>query len=270
MIPVFILEFLRIHPFNNGNGRMSRLLTLLLLYRAGCHVGKYISMEKLIERTKGAYCDALQESSFRWLEEENNYIPFVTYQKDGEDKDKFYIFDFCGNFEFFRMSDGKPTALQIALQGAIFSLKAQIIFKLQDLAYQIPDLIAFRQTLVDDMVRKVRELNKENFAVRQHLKFVELYSNPDHYATLSYENTLQMRDELAPLITPDIDDARAVRFDALRQELISSKRSVGSPPLPTFRRSWCNVNSLTRSCTRIIWTMPATMSLSISARICAI
>jgi len=80
MIPVFILDFLRIHPFNNGNGRMSRLLTLLLLYRAGCHVGKYISMEKLIERTKGAYYDALQESSFRWLEEENNYIPFVTYQ----------------------------------------------------------------------------------------------------------------------------------------------------------------------------------------------
>ena len=135
--------------------------------------------------------------------------------KDGEDKDKFYIFDFCGNFEFFRMSNGKPTALQIALQGAIFSLKAQIVFKLQDLAYQAPELIAFRKTLVDDMVRKVQELNKENFAVRQHLKFVELFSNPDNYAALTYENTLQMRDELAPLITPDADDAKAVRFDAL-------------------------------------------------------
>ena len=135
--------------------------------------------------------------------------------KDGEDKDKFYIFDFCGNFEFFRMSNGKPTALQIALQGAIFSLKAQIVFKLQDLAYQTPELIAFRKTLVDDMVRKVQELNKDNFAVRQHLKFVELFSNPDHYTTLTYENTLQMRDELAPLITPDADDAKAVRFDAL-------------------------------------------------------
>ena len=135
--------------------------------------------------------------------------------KDGEDKDKFYIFDFCGNFEFFRMSNGKPTALQIALQGAIFSLKAQIVFKLQDLAYQTPELIAFRKTLVDDMVRKVQELNKDNFAVRQHLKFVELYSNPDHYTTLTYENTLQMREELAPLITPDADDAKAVRFDAL-------------------------------------------------------
>ena len=135
--------------------------------------------------------------------------------KDGEDKDKFYIFDFCGNFEFFRMSNGKPTAMQIALQGAIFSLKAQIVFKLQDLAYQTQDLIAFRKTLVEDMVRKVQELNRDNFAVRQHLKFVELFSNPDHYTTLTYENTLQMRDELAPLITPDADDAKAVRFDAL-------------------------------------------------------
>ncbi len=134
---------------------------------------------------------------------------------DGADKDKFYIFDFCGNFEFFRMSNGKPTALQIALQGAIFSLKAQIIYKLQDIAYQTPELIAFRSTLVEDMVRKVRELNRENFAVRQHLKFVELYSNPDNYTTLTYENTLQIRDELAPLITPDVDDAKAVRFDAL-------------------------------------------------------
>jgi Fic family protein len=80
MIPVFILDFLCIHPFDDGNGRMSRLLTLLLLYRAGYHVGKYISIEKLIERTKDDYYDNLQESSDGWHEEENNYIPFVTYQ----------------------------------------------------------------------------------------------------------------------------------------------------------------------------------------------
>ena len=80
MIPVFILDFLCIHPFNDGNGRMSRLLTLLLLYREGYNVGKYISIEKLIERTKGAYFDELQESSAHWHEEKNDYIPFVTYQ----------------------------------------------------------------------------------------------------------------------------------------------------------------------------------------------
>ena len=80
MIPVFIMDFLCIHPFNDGNGRMSRLLTLLLLYRAGYHVGKYISIEKLIERTKFNYYDDLQESSANWHDEANNYIPFVTYQ----------------------------------------------------------------------------------------------------------------------------------------------------------------------------------------------
>lgn len=134
---------------------------------------------------------------------------------DGEDKQKFYIFDFCGNFEFFRMSNGKPAANLTALQGAIFHLKAQIAFKLQDLAYQTEELIPFRKELVNDMVRKVRELNKDNFAVRQHLKYVELYSNPDNYQALTYEDTLMMGQELSPLIEPDADDAKALRFDAL-------------------------------------------------------
>lgn len=134
---------------------------------------------------------------------------------DGEDKENFYIFDFCGNFEFFRMNKGKATANMLALQGAIFKLKAQIAFKLQDLAYQTKDLIAFRKTLVEDMVRKVRELNRDNFAVRQHLKYVELYSNTDNYVSLTYENTLTMGEELAPLIIPDKDEPNAVRFDAL-------------------------------------------------------
>lgn len=79
VIPMFILDFLCIHPFNDGNGRMSRLLTLLLLYRAGYTVGKYISIEKLIERSKQTYYDALQASSAGWHEGKNNYAPFVGY-----------------------------------------------------------------------------------------------------------------------------------------------------------------------------------------------
>ena len=134
---------------------------------------------------------------------------------DGKDKDKFYIFDFCGNFEFFRMNKGRPTANMIALQGAIFHLKAQIAFKLQDLSYQTTDLIAFRKALAEDMVGKVQELNKDNFAVRQHLKYVERYAEPDSYNALTYEDTLLMGQELAPLITPEEDDAKALRFDAL-------------------------------------------------------
>lgn len=134
---------------------------------------------------------------------------------DGKSKDKFYIFDFCGNFEFFRMSSGRPTANMMALQGAIFHLKAQIAYKLQDLAYQTDELIAFRKSLVRDMAAKVRELNRGHFAVRQHLKYVELYSSEENYKALSYEDTLLIESELAPLIIPDEDDAKAVRFDAL-------------------------------------------------------
>lgn len=79
LIPMFVLDFLCIHPFNDGNGRMSRLLTLLLLYRAGYIVGKYISIEKLIENTKELYYECLQLSSTKWHENENDYEPFVKY-----------------------------------------------------------------------------------------------------------------------------------------------------------------------------------------------
>ena len=134
---------------------------------------------------------------------------------DSADKEKFYIFDFCGNFEFFRMNKGKPTPNQLPLQGAIFSLKAQIAFKLQDLAYQTADLVAFRKGLVEDMLAKVQELNRESFAVKLHLRYVEKFSNPDSYQALTYEDTLIMAEEIAPLVSPDQDDAKAVRFDAL-------------------------------------------------------
>lgn len=79
LVPMFVLDFLCIHPFNDGNGRMSRLLTLLLLYRAGYIVGKYISIEKMIENTKETYYEALQNSSANWHDGENDYIPFVQY-----------------------------------------------------------------------------------------------------------------------------------------------------------------------------------------------
>lgn len=134
---------------------------------------------------------------------------------DGENKQKFYIFDFCGNFEFFRMNKGKATANMIALQGAIFNLKFEISYKLQDIEYQVDRLIAYRKALVKQMSEKVQELPRDNFAVRQHLKYVDLYSSESNYNALTYEDTLIVREEVAPLILPDGDEASAVRFDAL-------------------------------------------------------
>ena len=79
LIPMFILDFLCIHPFNDGNGRMSRLLTLLLLYRSGYILGKYVSMEMMIEKTKGTYYEALQNSSVEWHNDQSDYTSFVRY-----------------------------------------------------------------------------------------------------------------------------------------------------------------------------------------------
>ena len=79
LIPLFVLDFLCIHPFSDGNGRMSRLLTLLLMYQAGYIVGKYISMEMVIEKSKETYYEALRASSQGWLEGANDPVPFVRY-----------------------------------------------------------------------------------------------------------------------------------------------------------------------------------------------
>ena len=76
---VFACDFVSIHPFNDGNGRMSRLLTLLPMYRSGYDVGKYVSIEKEIERTKETYYEALAASSQGWREGKGDYAPFVTY-----------------------------------------------------------------------------------------------------------------------------------------------------------------------------------------------
>ena len=79
LILIFILDFLCIHPFNDGNGRMSRLLTLLLLYKFGFNIGKFISIEKIIEETKDKYYEALQFSSLGWIEDNNDPSAFIKY-----------------------------------------------------------------------------------------------------------------------------------------------------------------------------------------------
>ena len=79
LLVIFIFDFLCIHPFNDGNGRMSRLLTLMLLYQHGYIVGKYISLEKLIEEDKQSYYESLQASSIGWETGQNNYMPFLRY-----------------------------------------------------------------------------------------------------------------------------------------------------------------------------------------------
>ncbi len=79
LIPLAILDFLCIHPFADGNGRMARLLTLQLLYHAGYDVGRYVSLERLVEESRETYYEALETSSRRWHESRHDALPWVSY-----------------------------------------------------------------------------------------------------------------------------------------------------------------------------------------------
>lgn len=79
LIPTYVLDFLCIHPFSDGNGRMARLLTLLLLYKADYEVGRFISLERIVERTKESYYDTLHQSSQSWHQGQHSLLPWWEY-----------------------------------------------------------------------------------------------------------------------------------------------------------------------------------------------
>lgn len=110
LIPVFIHDFLCIHPFSDGNGRMSRLLTTLLLYRSGYYVGKYISLESKIARNKNLYYDALEASQHGWFDGTHDPTPFIKYILS-------VILAAYRDFdERMELVDGKQSALEIVRQ----------------------------------------------------------------------------------------------------------------------------------------------------------
>lgn len=110
LIPVLIHDFLCIHPFNDGNGRMSRLMTTLLLYRSGYYVGKYISLESKIARNKDLYYDALEASQHGWQEGKDDPTPFIKYLLS-------VILAAYRDFdERMDLVDGKRSALEIVQQ----------------------------------------------------------------------------------------------------------------------------------------------------------
>ena len=135
---------------------------------------------------------------------------------DSADKEKFYIFDLCGNFSFFRMgARGKEAGTVATLQERMFNTKVEMVYKLQELAFQTDELKAYRVELVQDLTGKVKALNRDNFAVKQHLYMIDNFQTQNDFATLTYENTLQIAEHISPLIPPATDDISAVRFDML-------------------------------------------------------
>ncbi len=155
---------------------------------------------------------------------------------DGKDKEFFYIFDFCRNFEFFRVNPKGVDILEAeSIQGRIFAVKALIACRLQELQYQEEPFISFRKSLVEDMVSKLGELSRENFAVMAHLKAVDYYSRRENLDSLIPDDVLLIEQEIAPLILPYDDDPEAIRMDALML-MIEKGYITESPKAELFKR----------------------------------
>lgn len=134
----------------------------------------------------------------------------------GKDKEKFLIFDYCNNFEFFRVDPkSKEAGIAETLTEKIYNSKVTIIRELQDLKYQEDEYIRYREGLINELVASIRTLNEESFRVKLHLRQVEIYKNKTAWQTLDVASVSDIKEHISPLVTPINDDELAKRFDYL-------------------------------------------------------
>lgn len=152
-VPLFILDFLCIHPFADGNGRVSRLLTLLLLYQTGHHVGRYISLERIIEDTKEGYYAALEASSVGWHEDGHDPLPWLEY---------FWGMLTAAHAEFEeRVTTMLDASVSKVDQVELVVLSMRSSFKLADVKARLPNVSDSTITKVLGALRKSGRLRLE-------------------------------------------------------------------------------------------------------------
>ncbi|MCI9283844.1 MAG: DEAD/DEAH box helicase family protein [Lachnospiraceae bacterium] len=149
---------------------------------------------------------------------------------DGKDKKQFYIFDLCSNFAFFRLhAKGREAGIEPTLQERTFNIHVEMIYKLQEIQFQTQDLKAFRARMVAYIIAGIKELPRESFAVKQHLRTIDQYQSKEDFVALTYEKTLQIAEHIAPYIAPVKEPVSAARFDMLIYQmelaLLSGKNS---------------------------------------------
>lgn len=134
----------------------------------------------------------------------------------GQDKDKFLIFDFCNNFEFFRMNPkGFKGNLGQTLSERVFNLKLDLVKELQDLRYSDEEYVSHRNELLNDLIEDINNLNEDNFMVKMNLKYVQKYKNKNEWQSLGAISTQDIKEHISPLISKLKDDEFAKRFDIL-------------------------------------------------------
>ncbi|KGX90038.1 MULTISPECIES: DEAD/DEAH box helicase family protein [Pontibacillus] len=132
----------------------------------------------------------------------------------GQDKTHFLIFDYCGNFEFFRENPkGMEAKATESLTEKLFNSKLEIIKELQGMEYQTEDYISHRNEIINDVFADINALDDENFRVRQHLQHVHKYKNKDNLNSLTVMNVNEIKEHISPIIVPFNDDEFAKRFD---------------------------------------------------------
>ncbi len=164
--------------------------------------------------------------------------------EDGKDKKDFYIFDFCSNFEFFGMH---PKGLQVdagfTIQSRIFDLKLRLIWSLNNITIVTDETEVFRQELVEDVIRKIKELNRESFTVTKHLGCIDEFSDPERFRTLTEEDLKRIEDEIVPLIQPYEGNILSISFDSLMYQMELAKLT-GDDKSWTYREARKRVASL--------------------------
>lgn len=150
LIPAYVFDFLCIHPFTDGNGRMARLLTLLLLYQAGFEVGRYISLEHLIENQREGYYDALYKSSQGWHEDEHILLPWWEY---------FLGVMLLGAYHEFERRTGELTTSHGAKRQMIMDVIGRLPdeFRMADIEHACPSV---SRPTINRALRDLREVNK--------------------------------------------------------------------------------------------------------------
>lgn len=141
---------------------------------------------------------------------------------EGIDKERFLIFDFCNNFEYFRVNkNGSETGIQESLAEKIYNTKAMICRELQAPSFLNEDIyISYRKELVDDLHQSVVAMNDNSFRVRQHLRYVEIFRNLSAWNTLETVEISNIKEHISPLVQPQKDNELARRFDYLVYSII--------------------------------------------------
>ncbi len=151
----------------------------------------------------------------------------------GMDKEKFLVFDFCNNFEFFKVNPkGFDGGISESLTEKTFNLKLNIIKQLQDLKYQEDEYKTFRDALVENAILKINSLNEDNFRVRMELKFVHKYKQASEWISLGTLSVNEIKEHLSSLITPLNEDEFAKRFDVAMYTILLAKIQDGNATKP--------------------------------------